>query len=269
MSKKNLWGVAVTAAALLAAAHGTLANPTLGPPLIDGYANSDWPGGVSVSMPSAGGLIVGGVGDETSASAYYAAGAGSVSASQAFWEYGGNDIEAAQARVLSEFEVLGPSDSDASVVFTANGSATTAGSILADATAYAWVGSSIDSSDIYAAQADACIYFGATGICGAPSTSSSFSVDYQFNVTTNTPYYLTIVAQGSSNNGTFSAWVDPSVVFASGFDSAGYSLIYSADATPSPAPEPGPLFLGGLGTIGLWLARRRQLRNMMGDIRKN
>jgi hypothetical protein len=87
---------------------------------------------------------------------------------------------------------------------------------------------------------------------------ASFSENYAFTVSTNTIYYVTVTAGGSSNLGTFSASVDPSINFSSSFNSTGYALVFSSDASPAPpVPLPGSalLLLSALASMGIAFRR--------------
>jgi hypothetical protein len=92
--------------------------------------------------------------------------------------------------------------------------------------------------------------------CSGPT---SFSASDDFSVATNTIYYITLFASGTSDQGIFSASVDPSVTFQSGFNASGDSLIFSSDIAAPPVPLPATvwLLLSGLGGLGV-LARKRK-----------
>jgi len=187
-------------------------------------------------------------------SAYYASASGSLSIAQNTYTTGGNDLEYGGDHVGWSFEVLGPANSNVPLVFTANGTTSAAAAIGSDANAYAWLGSGINSSDIFSVSA--CTY---SGFDSCSASNGSFNVNHQFSVATNTLYYATIGVSGSSNDGTFSATVDPAVTFGSNFNSSGYSIVNSADVLAAPVPVPASawLMLSGLAGLSV-MARRRE-----------
>jgi hypothetical protein len=207
---------------------------TLSPPTINGSITGVFgngiPGGGSISLN---GLTV---------SAFYVNGKGSVSASAS----GAPGTNQANSQLFSAFEVLGPANSNVPLLFSVSG---TTSASSGNGQIYAFLGSSVNSPDIFGVTAQSC---SVVGQCG-PNTPTSFAVNQLFSVASNTVYFVSIDAGGSNlNGGTFSAQVDPSVTFASGFNQPGYSLIYSADtATPVPLPAAAWLFLSGAGLLGI------------------
>jgi hypothetical protein len=221
----------------------------LGPPTITGDI------GDFIFLTNAGTITGGTNGGVLTVSASYASGTGAVSVVQSSYNSGFDDQENAEAKLISEFEVLGPANNNVALDFSVNGSAsasaeiggfTSQAQILADV-------SSVNAGypgNLYSTSAVACA--GETGC----ASSASFNVDKQFLVSTDAIYYVTIEAIGSSLNGTLSATVDPSVTFDPSFVSTGYSIIYSADATRVPEPATAWLMLCGLGGLGLLMRRR-------------
>jgi len=192
---------------------------------------------------------------ELAASAYYAGGAGSLSLSQTTYITTHNDLENGSAHLGWSFEVLGPANSNVPLLFAASGStsASSTSGIGSSANVYAWLGSSINSSDLYSVSA--CAF---SGFASCNVANNSFSVNHPFTVTTNTIYYATIGVGGTSNSGAFSALVDPAVTFGTNFNSSGYSIVNSADVLAAPVPLPASawLMLSGLAGIGVMVRRR-------------
>jgi hypothetical protein len=176
-------------------------------------------------------------------SASYVDGTGFVSASAT----GAPGTNQANAQLFSAFEVLGPTNSNVSLMFSASG---TTSASSGNGQIYAFLGTSTNSEDIFGVTAQSC---SVVGQCD-PNTPTSFAVNQLFSVASNTIYFVSIDAGGSNlNGGSFSAQVDPSVTFASGFNQSGYSLIYSADApTPVPLPAAAWLFLSGSAFLGIF-----------------
>jgi hypothetical protein len=219
----------------------------LGPPTFDGYFNTSL-------VSSSAGVATGGPNGELSLSMYYAGGTGYATAAEtAYAPTNGFDVESESASVFSEFEVVGPSNSMVPVVFNVGATtATTSAGQTANAEALAYIGTSFGAQNIFWVEASSCA---GGAVCVYPT---SLNQDYSFTVTANTIYYVTLTAGGSSNLGTFSASVDPSINFSSSFNSSGYSLAFSSDASPAPpVPLPGSawLLLSALGTMGIAFRR--------------
>jgi hypothetical protein len=103
------------------------------------------------------------------------------------------------------------------------------------------------------------VYFDATACAGScvSGQSPSFNVSQALSLATNTVYAIYLAAGGQDIvTGTFSATVDPAVVFAPGFDSTGYAITFSPDPAPVPVPAAVWLFLGGVGGLAV-LGRMR------------
>jgi hypothetical protein len=150
-------------------------------------------------------------------------------------------------------EVMGPQNVSVPVDFMASGSTITSSDFDDIATANA----SFNGASTPAICAGG-------GNCNGP-LSASFAGPYHYSVTANTPIQVQLSAVGTvgvlaGGGATFSAAVDPSVVIDSSFTDAGYSVIFSPDLAPAPAPLPDAdwLLLGGLGAFaGLGITRRR------------
>jgi hypothetical protein len=219
---------------------------------------SSWDTGCNASLPANGGTVSGGctltsTGDVT-IQAFYANGKGSVTAGQGTFATNFGEQEGAYVRTISYFEVEGPSNPGLPLAFSANGSttATANGGLGSDGTASAQVLSGDLGTTIFSVTACSAVYYA----CSGPS---SFNVSQLFTASSNTVYAVEIAAQGSSDRGAFSASVDPNITFAPGFNSAGYSLVFSPDLTPAPVPLPAAawLLLSGLGGL-IPLGRRRR-----------
>lgn len=201
-------------------------------------------------MPASGGSVAcGGITE----SAYYAGGEGYLSFSWNDESYG---LGTASPRIESEFEVLGPDNTNATLVLTANATTSIAESFYGSGSIDAEVAVSNFAS--YAFQADACssvVY--ECMLADQTGLPSSLSISHTFTVSTNTPYLLVLDMYAYQvNQGQLSASIDPNITFAPGFQSSGDTLIYSANATP-PVPEPAALLLFGVGLMGFFISTIR------------
>jgi len=106
--------------------------------------------------------------------------------------------------------------------------------------------------------------------CEFPSEASGSDVIYvQPNVTGTQLSFIVLRVDGSSGinggsggpaGGSYFAELDPTVSFAPGFDSTGYTLLFSPEPIPE-VPEPSNLLLLGSGITSLfWVARKKQRR---------
>jgi hypothetical protein len=191
---------------------------------------------------------------ELAASVYYAGGTGFLSLSQTTYITSSNDLENGSAHLGWSFEVLGPASSNVPLLYTVSGLTSASSGIGSSASVYAWLGSGINSPDIYSISA--CAF---SGFASCSVANNSFSVNHPFTVETNTIYYVTIGVGGTSNSGAFSALVDPAVTFGPNFNSSGYSIVNSADVLAAPVPLPASAWLMLTGLAGLSvMARRRE-----------
>jgi hypothetical protein len=108
------------------------------------------------------------------------------------------------------------------------------------------------NSGMYACQLSSVPCCSATG--SFPTPNPTFTVSTGVHYTELVELFFYVV-----NQTTLSGTIDPDITFAPGFDSSGYSLIYSSNA-PSEVPLPAAawLILSGLGGMSL-LARRRKM----------
>jgi hypothetical protein len=220
----------------------------LGAPTISQYCVGAGGGSGTCSYSGAGGA------DNFTATATYAGGEGYLSLSDNKTSYG---LSTATPRIESMFEVLGPVGSQANLTLTMSGSTSLSGGGSVDANVDLVVGG------VQVFQANACSTSGyecMQSATGSSSNAPSLSpTSYAFTVPTNTPenldysMYFYLVNQGLA-----SATIDPNVTFTPGFDSAGYSLIYSSDASPVPLPATVWLMLGGLGGLRVLTRRHKQ-----------
>lgn len=172
------------------------------------------------------------------------------------------------------FEVDGPVGTTIPVVFSATQTSSGSGSVATNSpnsetrlVLYEYgVG---DVSDTYTCLGDpgACSPTSAFGNKTSVDTSLSFSVsagtDFEVIIQT-----LAEVGVGGAGGGRYTATVDPSVAFAAGFDTSGYSFAYPAnvgDPLPSPVPEPAALTLMMAGL--LVVASRKRARPQAPSIR--
>jgi len=228
-------GVAVVAG-LLPAATRTASPPNL-PPAVINEAISSWNSHCNASNSNAGsiagGCTVAGKADVTAA-AYYANATSTVTVYQNAY----SKTEKASASVTSYFEVIGPPDTTVPLVFYANGATSQAHS--QSGSSYGFASAAIVTGDgrtiLY--RAAACSH-GFSNCLENPATAglpNAFTVQQSFRVASNTVYAIVLNAVGYSNDGAFSAAVDPDVTFDPSFRSSRwrYSLVFSADASPAP-----------------------------------
>lgn len=243
MKKKNrageslgtVVGIAVIAT-LLPTTTRTASPPNL-PPALVSETISSWNSHCNASSANAGsiagGCTVAGKTDIT-ASAFYANATGTVTVYQNSY----SKAEKASASVTSYFEVIGPANSSVPLVFYANGatSQTQSGS----GSSYGFASAAIVTGDgrtmLY--RAAACSH-GFSDCLGNPATAglaNTFTVQQSFRVVSNTVYAIVLNAVGYSNDGAFSAAVDPDVTFDPSFKASRYryTLVFSADASPAP-----------------------------------
>jgi hypothetical protein len=107
----------------------------------------------------------------------------------------------------------------------------------------------------------------ASQVCGSLSTSSSFSINHAVSVAPNTTNSLELqlfiaAVSLSASSASASGFIDPVITFGPGVDTSLYSIQFSDGisngiaATPIPAAM--PLFVSGLGGLGLLGWRRRK-----------
>jgi hypothetical protein len=229
--------VAIAVIAMLLPAVSRTAGPPNLPPAVVTETISSWNSHCNASNASAGsiagGCTVAGKKDIT-ASAYYANATGTVTVYQNSY----SKTENASASVTSYFEVIGPDNTNVPLVFYANGatSQTQSGS----GSSYGFASAAIATGDgktiLY--RAAACSH-GFSDCLGNPATAglaNTFTVQQSFRVASNTVYAIVLNAVGYSNDGAFSAAVDPDVTFDPSFKASRYryTLVFSADASPAP-----------------------------------
>jgi hypothetical protein len=236
--RKNL-GIVVSAAvvAMLLPSASRTAGPQNLPPAVINEAISSWNSHCNASNSNAGsiagGCTVAGKADIT-ASAYYSNATSTVTVYQNAY----SKTEKASASVTSYFEVLGPPNTTVPLVFYANAATSQAHS--QSGSSYGFASAAIVTGDgrtvLY--RAGACSH-GFSNCLENPETAglpNAFAVQQSFRVASNTVYAIVLNVVGYSNNGAFSAAVDPDVTFDPSFRTSRwrYSLVFSADATPAP-----------------------------------
>ena len=241
--------------------HGALAQTAtipVGGTVFQGINSAD---GTNMSSQSVGAESDGYV----TTSAYYTGGEGYVSASISGGNGGVYGLEQGKSILTSGFEVIGPPGAVARVplIVTASGSVQistsldnpaiddTGGVVILE------VGSAPGGSDLFSED------YQIGGPRTAPYTGFGGSVALPL-LTPNTYYYITIATQvngvsQAASGPEVTAMVDPSVDFAPGFDSTGYTLGFSPDLTPVPLPASAWLLLSGLAAFGFF--RFKQPRN--------
>lgn len=221
----------------------TLAQMNLGPPII--YDSSGCIGA------SGGSGTCGGLTD----TATYEGGQSYLSVYLNNQSYGAGD---GLLRIESSFEVIGPAGE--TVPVTLGLSATTqmisgSGSSEAEALLSGPSGTILDeyacaNSGIYTCQL--------SNIACCSATGHFPQASYNFTVSTNTEYSEAVLLfYYVVNPTTLSGTVDPDISFAQGFNSSGYSLIYSSNAPAVPLPATAWLLLSGLSGLGAIVWRRR------------
>jgi hypothetical protein len=228
--------IAATAMLLLPSATRT-ASPTSLPPADLNEVITSWNTRCNASNSGAGSITGGctpaGTGDIT-ASAYYAGGSGSVTVYQGLV----SKTEKASASVTSYFEVIGPANTRVPLVFYADGA--TSQSHSATGGSYGYASAAIETGDkrttLFRVAACSHGFYDCVGNAATVGLPNAFSVQQSFTVSSNTLYAIVLDAVGYSDEGAFSAAVDPSVTFAPSFGSSRYrySLIFSGDASPAP-----------------------------------
>jgi hypothetical protein len=243
MKKKNRAGgslgivVGVTViATLLPTATRTASPPNL-PPAVVNVTVLSWNTHCNASSTTpgsiAGGCTVAGKPDIT-ASAYYANATGTVTVYQNSY----SKIEKASASVTSYFEVIGPANSSVPLVFYANGA--TSQTQSAAGSSYGFASAAIETGDggtiLYRAAACSHGFSDCLGNVATAGLGNTFTVQQPFRVSANTVYAIVLNAVGYSNDGAFSAAVDPNVTFDPSFKASRYryTLVFSADASPAP-----------------------------------
>jgi hypothetical protein len=229
--------VAVAAIAMLSPSNTRTASPPNLPPAVLTESISSWNSHCNASNSSAGsiagGCTVAGKTDVT-ASAYYANGTGTLTVYQSSY----SKTEKASASVTSYFEVVGPANSSVPLVFYANGA--TSQSQSASGSSFGFASAAIETADgrstLYRAAACSHGFSDCLGNAATAGLPNVFTVQQSFRVAANTVYAIVLNAVGYSNDGAFSAAVDPDVTFDPSFASSRYrySLVFSADASPAP-----------------------------------
>jgi len=235
----GLVATAVTVMLLLPSATQTASLPSLPslPPAVLNEVISSWNTHCNASNSGAGSIKGGctprGAGDVT-ASAYYAGASGSVTVYQAYF----SKTEQASASVTSYFEVIGPANTRVPLMFYAD--AATSQSRSGTGGSYGYASAAVETGDksstLFKIAACSHGFYDCGGNAETAVLPNAFSVQQPFTVSSNTLYAIVLTAVGYSNEGAFSAAVDPSVTFAPSF-AAGrhrYSLVFSADASPAP-----------------------------------
>jgi PEP-CTERM motif len=101
--------------------------------------------------------------------------------------------------------------------------------------------------------------------CGTPTQNTAFAGPYLLTVPTNTAIEVYMALEVGADTGPYqtasmSGYLDPTIGFDPNFDSSQYGIAFSAGIGDAPAPLPAslPLFVSGLGALGLLGWRRKK-----------
>jgi len=172
---------------------------------------------------------------------------------------GFNEQEWSSATATAYFEVTGPSNSSIPLLFSASGATSATATVGSYGYASASVTNYGGATTLAGGAACSYIFYLCEGQASTGTLSPSFSIaNESFAVTSNTLYEVIVHADGYGNAGGFTANADPSVSFDPTFNSAGYTLTFSPDASPAPVPLPAAawLLLSGLGGLGVFARAR-------------
>lgn len=159
------------------------------------------------------------------------------------------------ATISYSFEVLGPTSGPVNIDVHLTGSTFATGTTPTFASST--VSSSVtDLFQIPLFSITACSNTDSQSSCRLNGTPSSYAVTQMLTISANTAYKIFMTAQaGEAGGGTAGFTADPDVVFDPSFNATGYSIVFSADATPVPLPASAWLLLSGL--LGVMLMSRR------------